>query len=505
MKETIDIALINGNIITMDKENEGNTALAIKEGKFVSIGDDSDIKKICNHDTKIIDLNGKTIIPGLFDAHGHFFINSIYKTYWHDASCYPMGKIKCIDDLLDNLREACNELKEDKPLIAFGFDDTLVKEYRMPSSEDLDKVSKNKAIILVHRSLHMLSANTKAMELAGVMDGNFNPEGGTVYYENDKPIGIFEEASAMEPFNKYIYPNEIYEDNKFYKETAQEYLRRGVTTVCEGMASEATAKSLLKVVQDKVIDNRVIICRVIEEGLVPYKEQNFSKHYINGPVKLFMDGSIQAYTAFLSKPYYKIHPTRSKNKEYRGFPSMDINKLIYIFNDIKNKDLEFAIHCNGDAAIDYVLEAYNKVGVNSWGDRRNLIIHCQTVREDQLDKMKEYKLLPSFFPAHISVWGDRHYDTFLGPDRASRMNPVRSALDRKMIFSLHNDSPVTPINPLGLIWNAVARKTSEGRVLGKEQGIGIYEALKGVTINAAYQYHMESYTGSITEGILPHC
>lgn len=500
MQESMDIALINGKIITMDKEKKFNTALAIKKGKFITVGENSIIEKMCTKETKIIDLEGKTVIPGLFDAHGHFFINSIYKNYWHDVSCYPMGKITCINDLIENLKKACVKLEKDKPLVAFGFDDTLIKEYRMPEAIDLDVVSKTRPIIVLHRSLHMLSANTKAMEIVGIINNNFNPEGGTVYYKDGKPIGIFEEASAIEPFNKYIYPNEIYEHDKFYEDMSKEYLSKGVTTVCEGMASEVTAKSLLKATQDKTIKNRVIVCRVIEEGIIPSKEKNCNKHYIDGPVKLFMDGSIQAYTAFLSKPFYKKHPTRTKDENYKGFPSMEIDKLTNILKDIEEKGREFAIHCNGDAALDYVLEAYEKTNAISLKSRRNLIIHCQTSREDQLDKMKKYKLLPSFFPAHIYVWGDRHFDTFLGPDRANRMNPINSALKRKMIFSMHNDSPVTPIDPLKLVWNAVTRKTAEGKVLGEEQKISIYEALKGITINAAYQYHMENFTGSITEG-----
>lgn len=179
---------------------------------------------------------------------------------------------------------------------------------------------------------------------------------------------------------------------------------------------------------------------------------------------------------------------------------MSVQKLTDILCKIQEAGGEFAIHCNGDAAIDDVLEAYKNTNLSSWKDARNLIIHCQTEREDQLDSMKKMKLLPSFFPAHIYVWGDRHYDTFLGPERANRLEPMREAVDRDMIFSMHNDSPVTKADPLKLVWNAVARETATGRVLGENQKITVYEALKAVTIYAAYQYHMDQFTGSIKQG-----
>ncbi|MBQ5707576.1 MAG: amidohydrolase family protein, partial [Peptococcaceae bacterium] len=128
------------------------------------------------------------------------------------------------------------------------------------------------------------------------------------------------------------------------------------------------------------------------------------------------------------------------------------------------------------------------------------IIHCQTVRDDQLEKMKELSLYPSFFPAHIYVWGDRHTNNFLGQERASRISPCASALNRGLRISLHNDEPVTKAKPLGLVWNAVSRTTSSGKVLGAEQAISVYDALKAVTIDSAWQYHLEDKLGSLAAG-----
>ena len=161
------------------------------------------------------------------------------------------------------------------------------------------------------------------------------------------------------------------------------------------------------------------------------------------------------------------------------------------------------MHANGDAAIDDVLEAYEQAqkalpDVN----RRHIIIHCQTAREDQLDRIRRLGVVPSFFVVHTYYWGDRHHEIFLGPDRAGRINPLRSALEWRIPFTNHNDSAVTPMDPLLSVWSAVNRRTASGRVLGEEQTIPVLEALRSVTTWGAWQFHEERIKGSLEPGKL---
>ncbi|WP_300686859.1 amidohydrolase family protein, partial [uncultured Bilophila sp.] len=131
-----------------------------------------------------------------------------------------------------------------------------------------------------------------------------------------------------------------------------------------------------------------------------------------------------------------------------------------------------------------------------------IVIHCQTVREDQLDRIKRLGVVPSFFVVHTYFWGDRHYEIFLGPDRAERISPLRSAVRRGILFSNHNDTFVTPIDPLLSVWSAVNRRTSGGRTLGAGQTIPVMEALRSVTSWAAYQACEENIKGSLEAGKL---
>ena len=247
--------------------------------------------------------------------------------------------------------------------------------------------------------------------------------------------------------------------------------------------------------------NRAIVCQSLKtDGKVPPRIVfNGGKQLIDGPVKLIADGSIQAYTAYLTKPYYRNHPSRPKPEGYCGNPGMTREKLECAVDDIGKEGRAFAVHCNGDAALDMVLDTFAKAP-HANRNARNLIIHCQMARDDQLDRMKEMGLLPSFFPAHIYVWGDNHVNTFLGEERGSRIDPIGSAVERQMCFSLHNDAPVTEPSPLTLIWNAVSRITQKGEIIAPEQKISVYDALKGVTCNAAFQYGIESWLGSLTPG-----
>jgi predicted amidohydrolase YtcJ len=219
-----------------------------------------------------------------------------------------------------------------------------------------------------------------------------------------------------------------------------------------------------------------------------------------GGMKLLTDGSIQGYTAYLSRPYHQ--PGAGREVLYAGFPTFESQeKLSTAVADGYENGWQVLAHANGDAAIGMVIEAARAAEKSHpVGDRRTTIIHAQTIREDQLDAVKNLGLYVSFFPGHVYYWGDRHRDVFLGPERAARINPMRSALDRGIPVTLHHDSPVTPPDILMVIWSAVNRVTSGGWELGPEQRLSPHEAIRAVTIDAARQVFEEERKGSIEVG-----
>jgi predicted amidohydrolase YtcJ len=217
-------------------------------------------------------------------------------------------------------------------------------------------------------------------------------------------------------------------------------------------------------------------------------------------VKILQDGSLQGYTGYLTAPYF-AQPTGKDG--YVGYALRPRERLAEIVGQYHRSGYQIAIHANGDAAIDDVLFAFRAAqSENPRSDARHRIEHCQTPRDDQLDQMRELGITPSFFVGHVYYWGDRHERLFLGPDRAARISPLASAAKRGIRFTIHNDTPVTPVDPLLLVWCSVNRTTKSGKTLGTHERITPYAALRAITIDAAWQNFEDKSKGSIEPGKL---
>jgi predicted amidohydrolase YtcJ len=220
-----------------------------------------------------------------------------------------------------------------------------------------------------------------------------------------------------------------------------------------------------------------------------------------GGLKLVLDGSPQGKTAWLTEPYRV--PPPGEPASYTGvslFANDDVYRMVA---DCFARSVQLLVHANGDAAVEQMIEAVARAERrHGRDDRRPVVVHAQLAREDQLDRMRALGIIPSFCASHGFYWGDWHVASTLGPERAYRLNPARSAQRRGMRFSLHNDAPVVPPNMLFLIWSAVTRLSRSGEVIGPEQRLSAAEALRAVTIDAAYQHFEEQRKGSLEVGKL---
>lgn len=501
----------NGKIVTM-KDKVIYEALLIEDGRIKKVGNTEDLLKKIKEDDISIDLKGKTILPGFIDSHSH--ITAVgYDLMLVNVKPSPSGDCDSIDDIINKLKTA---LEEDPPedgewLMAMGYDESNLKEARIPNKNDLDKVSKDIPIIIIHTSGHAAVLNSKALEILGyVGEGYKVPKGGAIgtFEGTNEPNGFIAEAALLgkEAQDKIpkIDPKKIF--GAIIK--AQDlYASNGYTTAQDAKTgkSEYELLSNLSKMGLLKIDVLSYSSPEVSDDIIKDDSINnidYNKHYRVAGYKFFLDGSPQAKTAWLSKPYYI--PPEGKDTAYSGFRIHEDDEFIDICKKcIKNK-WQINVHTNGDEAIEQFIRCYSKALKECSTDigLRPVSVHCQTVREDQLNKMKKIGMIATFFLDHVYYWGDYHYESVLGPERAERISPLASAIRNGINYTMHQDSPVVKPNPIFAVYNAVNRLTKHGRVLGEEEKISVFDALKGITINAAYQIFEEDKKGTLEEGKL---
>ena len=496
-----DLVLTSNNVLTMaGGQKTGPLGIAIKDKRIIWTGSIKEAKKIQG---KHIDFANHAILPGFIDAHGHASYVA-FATQVANLASPPVGPVKTIADLQSELKKfiATSALTPGEWVIGLGYDDSLLKEQRHPTRDDLDEVSILNPIYLFHVSSHLGVANSLGLTLAKINMESVNPPGGKIrrYLNSTQPNGVLEETAAY-PLQKLAMVS--YKDQIGSIKTAMEvYASHGITTVQDGAASPESI-SLLKAADTLGHINLDIIAYPIGQGgMLPTLEALEFGQYQGrlkvGGIKLILDGSPQGKTAYMTKPYLK--PPHGQDSHYRGYPlipQVAVNKLVQTYSDA---GIPIMAHANGDAAADMLIEAINKTGTTS--DHRTIMIHAQTVREDQLDRMKELKIIPSYFSSHTFYWGDWHRDSVFGMDRASRISPTQSTLRREMPFTVHNDAPIVPPDMIRLLWSTTNRLTRSGKILGEDQKISTYDALKAMTVNAAYQHFEENDKGTIEVGKL---
>jgi len=512
MSEQVKTLYINGDIVTMDSAQRRCQAVATCKDRILALGSNEEITSLGNTQSKVVDLGGKTILPGFIDPHGHFFISCYFKRFFVDLNSPPIGEVTCIDDILKKLKVVAGTTPPGSWISGFGYDDTLIAEKRHPTRYDLDKVSTDHPISIRHISGHAMAVNSNALSLGGVTRETPQPKGGHIQMDpaTGDPLGVLEEGSAISlvvDFLPDLTPEKVEEA---IIHGSKRYLGKGVTTAQDGYALPDFLNIFLKSAKEGQLKIRVHVLPGGIENLAQYQtttsgtDLSGSNMVSLGAIKLIQDGSIQALTGCLSQPYYTLPDNRPELgfnfHGYRINEPLDLQENVIAMH---KKGWQIAIHANGDLAIEDCLNAFETAQkIYPRSDARHIIIHCQTVREDQLDRIKRLGIIPAFFAVHTYYWGDRHETLFLGPARAHHINPCRSALLRNIPFTNHNDDFVTPIDPLLSIWSATNRLSTSGKVIGENQRIPVLEAIKSVTSYAAYQNHEETLKGSLEPGKL---
>jgi predicted amidohydrolase YtcJ len=389
-----------------------------------------------------------------------------------------------------------------------GYDDTQLKEQRHPTRQELDTISTTVPILAIHQSGHMGAVNSKALELANMTAATPDPTGGVIRREagSKEPNGVLEESAMLAILSVFSKTAKIQAEDalSLVQQGVKIYIRNGFTTAQEGRSSKESYDALraTAATNSLPIDVAVYPDYVNDRDAHTWgMSSTYTKHLRLAGIKISTDGSVQGYTAWMTQPFYKQPP--GQVADYRGYAALTDEQLMDRVESAYKNNVQAIIHGNGDAAIDQIIMAVRKATDKyGKGDRRTVLIHGQTVREDQLDACKQLGIVPALFPSHVFYWGDWHREMTLGPERAARISPTRSVLNRGMKVTIHADAPVVIPSAMRIMWAAVNRRTRTNFVLGKDEALTPLEALKAQTLWSAYQHFEENQKGSIEVGKL---
>jgi len=483
------------------------THVAVREGKILGVGNLDQLSGWGEHslNTRFAD---KVLMPGFVEGHCHAPEGQIwdhtylgyFERYDPDGNLHP--KLENMDNVLERLRHVDENMDDDDaPLFAWGFDPIYYNSERM-TVKDLDSVSKTRCIIIMHTSGHLLNVNSLVLERAGI-DSSTDVHG-IFKDEEGKPTGelismathyIIQKVAGMPFFNSM--------DSRGLWRFSAIARRAGVTTATDLAASfdRDTLAAYREVTSKKEFPLRIVpAMRIqempIQEGIEKIKElvQSNSEKLHFGLCKIIADGSIQGYTARLKWPgYFK--------SSHEGAWYVPPETLIKMIDAYHSESIQLHIHTNGDEATEVTIGAIESALSNKpHSDHRHTLQHCQMAEEAHFRRMAKLGICANLFANHIFYWGDQHLEQTMGPDRAVRMDAAATAKRNGVNFSIHSDAPVTPLGPLFTAWCAANRQTASGRILGEHEKISVEDALRAITIGAAYTLKLDHLLGSIESG-----
>jgi len=480
-----DLVLINGNIITMNSKQPRAQAVAIREEKFVAIGDSQQILSYVGKDTEKIDLKGKTIVPGFVDSHVHG------AALGRGLSQINLRGIKSIEDIKQKVKQWAKRTSKGEWIIGHGWDQDKLAEHRYPSRFDLDQAAPNHSVFLIRVCGHLGVVNSEAMRLAEIIKETRPPNGG--YIDKDpktgEPNGILRENALNLILD--VLPESSQETlAKNCLLACQKMVKEGLTTAHWVISSAREMRALHQLNKQDMLPLRIYLLipiecldHLIELGLTT----GFGDDKIKvGSVKILTDGSLGARTAALKQPY-------SDAPDAKGMLLYSQKQLEEFVEKAQKADLQLAIHAIGDKTIEVVLQILEKaLGKTQKGKHRHRLEHVSVLNPRLIKKMKEISVVASVQPHFIvsDVWIIER----LGKTRARWTYAFKSLLREGIVAIGGSDAPVEPVSPILGIYAAVARK------MFPEEKLSMDEALRLYTINAAYGSFEEGFKGSIEKG-----
>jgi predicted amidohydrolase YtcJ len=496
-----------GDILTLAGDSaEYVEALVEVEGNIAFVGALAEAERRFPS-ARRVPLSGHTLVPGFIDGHAHF---QGFGTQAAGANLLasPDGQVNTIAELQAELKRWQREVGTGRSggwVYGMGFDDAVLQERRFPTRHDLDAVSTEVPIIVIHISGHFCVLNSAGLARMNITATTPDPAGGIIRRERGsrQPNGVLEELAALPVIVQTIFPTDSATVDFILDKAQQTAVSFGYTTAHDGRVTQSHEQLASYATRGKL---KIDVVSYVDYQFMPYlhskwASREYDQHYRIGGLKLTLDGSPQGRTAWRTVPY--LMAPDGQPHGYRGYPAIpkDAEVEALIDSAFRNR-WQLIVHCNGDAALDQLAHCM-KPAIASYGntDRRTTLIHGQLIRRDQIDTLKKLDMIASFFPMHTFYWGD-WYDQILGPKLADQISPMQSAIRQGVRVTSHTDAPVALPNLTRLMWTAVNRKSRSGRIIGADERLSPFQALQSITIWSAYQHFEEDRKGSLEVGKL---
>ncbi|HEX3303861.1 MAG TPA: amidohydrolase [Thermomicrobiales bacterium] len=495
----------NGSVWTGNESQPTAEAVAVRDGRIVAVGTESDARARLGRDAEEIDAGGRTVLPGFLDVHNHYLA-----TAEQLASVdlrYPA--VASISDLTRAIAEAAENTPDGRWIRGFSLDWAKFPDGRLPTRDDLDAATQVHPVIVYHVSGHHALVNTAAMLDRGILESAADPSGGKfVRDEGGRLTGLCLDSATSKilpveldigchgPNFHTILPGQ--DTVALLDAASHEYLKVGLTTICDPQVTRREMKGYREAHRQGVLRLRVIMMPLsnhlddfISIGMAgPFGDDQL----MVGPMKLYSDGTLIGGTAWFTEPY-------GEQGQFTGSTYWKPNELAELVTRAHAAGWQVGIHTGGDAAMEMTINAIEAgLRANPRLDTRHRIEHCFYPTPQQIERMASLGIIPVNQPNMLCDCGDE-FVSRLG-QRAHRLEPMREELDAGIKPVLSSDAFVTSFNPLHTIANALDRKTRQGQPIGEEQRLTLEEALRAHTIDAAVSIRMEDRLGSLEVGKL---
>ena len=504
MTETADLIFVGGTVVTVDPSQPEVEALAVKGERILAVGSERDMLQTRGSDTELVDLGGRTLMPGFIEPHGH----PLWSAQIHGA---PVVDIRAVtvptfDAAMAKIKRRVTKAELGEYLFFFGLDPALHLGMRYPTREELDALSPDNPLAIQTANCHVVIANSLAMEKAGISERSPTPAGGHAQLDGGGRLtGKFEEGTAWHICESFYDEGGDERTQREFNEWIWKFARAGITTGTEILFQPYYLPFYQKLMAAGGFPLRI-------RG---YEPANRDGHTVLPPgsgddrfavsgIKVIADGSPFAGNIWVSRPYLNTAVTLKgmglpeNNTGHMNFSNEELRRFIEVYGA---EGWQLAIHTQGDRTIDTVLDLYEQwFQEHPIDDHRYRLEHCAMMSDAQIDRAVALGVTCSYFMPHIYHWGEVLRDEIFGPEVAVRYMPIGSATRAGMRLSYHCDPPMTDPNPLLCLQLAVTRKTRRGNVIGKDQRVDIDSAIRAVTLDAAYQLHMDNRIGSLEAG-----